>query len=82
MNLSGKVVIVTGASRGIGREIADLFAKNGATVIGFYHLSEIEDSTSEIDFMQIDISSSLECENAFESISRKYPKVDILVNCA
>jgi 3-oxoacyl-[acyl-carrier protein] reductase len=82
MDLSGKVAIVTGASRGIGREIADLFVQNGAKVIGFYHLSEIDRILSEIDFMKIDISNTKECEETFNIIIKKYEKIDILVNCA
>ncbi|MCK5907569.1 MAG: SDR family NAD(P)-dependent oxidoreductase, partial [Flavobacteriales bacterium] len=39
--LKGKTAIITGASRGIGREIAEVFAKNGAD-IAFTYLSSVE----------------------------------------
>ena len=40
MELEGKIAIVTGAGRGLGRAIAEDLAKNGATVVVNYYSSE------------------------------------------
>ena len=78
--LEGKVAIVTGASRGIGLEIANLFIKEGATVIGTYNHTIVE--TNEIDYYKLDITNSKEVNEFVDIIVKKYGKVDILVNNA
>jgi 3-oxoacyl-[acyl-carrier protein] reductase len=86
-----KVVLVTGASRGIGKAIAAAFAEYGAQVIANYNSSE-KDATAfmndcnqrgfKIDIFKADVSNSQEVENMIDSIVRKYKKLDILVNNA
>lgn len=86
MNLSGKIAIVSGASSGIGKEIAKIYRLHGAKVIGFYNSKNIleleEDLKGKIDFYKVDISNTKECEYIYKKIIEKYKKVDILVNCA
>lgn len=80
MMLKDKIAIVTGASRGIGLEIAKLFYEQGATVIGTYHNTIVEDDN--IDFYKLDVSNSKNVEETIEKIINKYGKIDILVNNA
>lgn len=87
MNLKGKIAVVTGASRGIGREIARLYSKNGAHVIGFYYTTEKclidkENQNLKIEMLKLNISNTKECEKQFNEIISKYKRIDILVNCA
>ncbi|MCK5177209.1 MAG: SDR family NAD(P)-dependent oxidoreductase, partial [Candidatus Aenigmarchaeota archaeon] len=42
MKLKNKIAIITGASRGIGKSTALLFAKEGAKIVVDYHISDIE----------------------------------------
>lgn len=90
-NLSGKVAIVTGASRGIGREIAELLAKHGAkVVINFASnpakaeevVASIKHNGGEALPVQADISQVSDIELLFQKTLAAYGQIDILVNNA
>ncbi|MCM3260861.1 SDR family oxidoreductase [Paenibacillus lautus] len=89
--LSGKVAIVTGASRGIGREIAERLAENGAKVVVNYASSPakaeevvglIKQGGGEARAIQADISQVAEIERLFRETIEAYGGIDILVNNA
>ena len=90
MKLKGKVAIVTGASSGIGYEIAFLFASEGAKVVAVARREErleemhknAKDLAGEIFNLQADLANTDEIENIFEETMKKYGRVDILVNNA
>src|SRR3989338_2057522 len=91
IDLSGKIALVTGGSRGIGREISLFLAKAGAKVIINYSKSkekaeevrqEIKNHGSEADIFQADISAPGDVKSLFEHIREKYQRLDILVNNA
>ncbi|WP_405294641.1 SDR family oxidoreductase [Algibacter sp. Ld11] len=91
MNLENKVIIVTGSSKGIGKEIAIQLAKNGAKVIVNYSNSETE-AKETIDTIvnnggtaisvKADVSQKADVVNLFDKAIEKYGKVDVLVNNA
>lgn len=89
--LSGKVAIVTGASRGIGREIAERLAENGAKVVVNYAsspakaeevVSAIKQSGGEARAIQADIRQVAAIERLFGETIEAYGGIDILVNNA
>lgn len=89
--LKGKVALVTGASRGIGSEIAKGLAAKGAAVIINFNGSKdkAEDVKREIEIAggaaalyQWDVSDYAACEACVQKIIREYGQLDILVNNA
>ena len=89
--LNGKNIIVTGATRGIGREIALTLAKNGANLaINYRNLnSDLENLLNEIKSFGVDALavkcdvSVLEEVNSFiEKVKSHYTTIDVLVNNA
>lgn len=82
-----KIAIVTGASRGIGREIAKELANQGIKVIANYNKSEekakeLKDENPEIDIFKADVSNREEVKEMVKSTLKKYGKIDILINNA
>lgn len=82
-----KVAIVTGASRGIGREIAITLAKQGIKVIANYNKSEeqakeMQKQNAEIDIFKADVSKREEVKQLVDYTLNKYGKIDILINNA
>ena len=89
--MSNKIILVTGASRGIGREIAYTLAKEGNTVIANYNKSkDMAESLKEIaknealsiDIYKADVSNREEVKEMINYILNKYKKIDVLVNNA
>ena len=89
--LDGKVVLVTGASRGIGKAIALLAAENHAHVIVNYNKNEksaaelvdtIHEKNLSASMIKADVSSEDEVKDMFSSIKEKHSKLDVLVNNA
>ncbi|HQA07400.1 MAG TPA: glucose 1-dehydrogenase [Syntrophomonadaceae bacterium] len=90
MQLSGKVAIITGAGSGIGRAIAQLFAREGARVVVSDYIEEtgaetvrlIKEDSNEAIFVQADVSQEADVDQLVSQAINKYGKVDILVNNA
>ena len=88
---AGKVAIVTGGSRGIGRAIAERLGREGASVVVNYTKSAekaqevvqaIEVSGGQAVAVQADISAVADVRRLFELTEEKYGRLDILVNNA
>ena len=86
-----KVIIVTGASKGIGKEIAKKLAKKGNTIIANYNKSEkeikelqqeLEKQNIKIDIYKADVSKREEATNLVKYTIQKYGKIDVLINNA
>ncbi|ADQ40647.1 3-oxoacyl-(acyl-carrier-protein) reductase [Caldicellulosiruptor acetigenus I77R1B] len=89
--LKDKVVLITGASRGIGRAIALKFAQNGANVIINYSSSqsqaeelkeEIEKIGTKAMIIKCDVSNADEVSQMFSQVEKEFGRLDILVNNA
>lgn len=89
--LAGKVAVVTGASRGIGAEIAKALAKNGAEVVVNYLNSahDMENVMKEIELeggtsfaYKADVSVVEDSQKLIDETLKRYGKIDILVNNA
>ncbi|MGD2095162.1 MAG: glucose 1-dehydrogenase [Phycisphaerales bacterium] len=89
-NLSGKVAIVTGTSRGLGQYFARALAKAGADlVITSRELSRLTEFKQEIESLgrkalavQLDVLSQSDIEDMVQAAIKEYGKIDILVNNA
>ena len=91
LHLNGKLALVTGGSRGIGREISLLLAQAGAEVIINYRqskdkaeslLEEITGQGGKAELFQADVSKPEDIQRLFEHIRGKFNRLDILVNNA
>lgn len=89
--LEKKVAVVTGASRGIGKAIAEKLASLGAMVIVNYNGSreraeevkaEIEAAQGKAEICQCDVSDYEACETFIQNVIKEYGHLDILVNNA
>ena len=88
--LEGQIAIVTGAGRGIGREIAMLFAQEGADVVVAARTdSEIKKVADEIRALgktslavRTDITNELQVETMAKETIKEFDRIDILVNNA
>jgi len=89
--LSGKIAVVTGASRGIGRAVCNLFAKEGATVLACVRdvdasqlawQSSLERTGKFLSLIPLDLSDQASVKSAAKTIRSICPAIDIIVNCA
>jgi len=91
LKLAGKVALITGASRGIGRAIAKAFATEGAKVVINYKASEkdaidvaneIKALGREVMLVKADVSKADQVSDMVEQIMKSLGRIDILVNNA
>jgi 3-oxoacyl-[acyl-carrier protein] reductase len=88
MEFTGKVVLVTGGSRGIGRACAVAFGKAGATVVLTYAANEaaaaeaVAASGPNARSMKFDVSDTAACAAAVDEVVKGAGRLDVLVNNA
>jgi 3-oxoacyl-[acyl-carrier protein] reductase len=91
LSLEGRVAVITGASRGIGRAIALELAQRGAAVMVNYHksphaaaeiVSQIETSGGKANTFQADVANSNQAQELIKATIDTFGNLDILVNNA
>lgn len=88
--LAGRVVLVTGASSGIGEAVALAFAAEGATVVAAARRADrltglaarIADAGGNAFPLALDVTDETQIREGIESIRRRYGRLDVLVNNA
>lgn len=91
MRFEGKVALVTGASNGIGRGIAEAFARDGADVVINYHRDRagaeqtaraVTDTGRRALIVQADVGDEGAVLAMFEAVDQAFPTIEMLVNSA
>jgi 3-oxoacyl-[acyl-carrier protein] reductase len=89
LDLTGKIAIVTGASRGIGRAVATLLAARGAVVVAGARAENAADTVAAIqqaggkaDMASVDVTDSASIEGLVSGTLQRHGRIDILVNNA
>ena len=84
--MNSNIILISGASRGIGRQIAIDLSQTGYTVIANYNKSEQSakelQTKFNIDTFQADISKGTEIKQLTDYVLKKYGKIDVLINNA
>ena len=89
--LTGKVALVSGGSRGIGRAIVELFAQDGMDVVFFYRdnaaaaqevVAAVQAAGGKAEAMQADVTDAAAVGDAVERIVEARGRIDVLVNNA
>ena len=89
-DLKGNVAVVTGASSGLGKQMAKALAKQGADLVLLARrIERLEESKKELEKLGVkvlpikcDVTSTEDINNAASLAEKEFGKVDILVNCA
>ena len=89
-NLKGRVAVVTGASSGLGRQMARAFAEQGADLVLLARRVErLEEEKANLEKLGVkvlpikcDVTSTEDIDNAAKKAEEEFGKVDILLNCA
>ncbi len=89
-DLKGRVAVVTGASSGLGKQMARAFAEQGANLaILARRIERLEELKGELEKygvkvlpVKCDVTSTDDINNAAKAVESEFGKVDILVNCA
>lgn len=90
-NLKGRVAVVTGASSGLGKQMALAFARQGASLAILARRMErleefkpelIKAGAKEVLPIKCDVTSTEDINSAAKEVEKKFGKVDILLNCA
>lgn len=86
IDMSGRVVLVTGAGRGIGRVIAQTFLDEGAIVVGLDRdaaaLAELHEESDAAMVLTCDITDPQQVREAVARIEERYGRLDVLINNA
>jgi meso-butanediol dehydrogenase/(S,S)-butanediol dehydrogenase/diacetyl reductase len=85
----GKVVVVTGAARGMGRGIAERFAAEGAAVVLVDRDDSVHDTATELANQSVDavgmvadVTSPTDVSALFDRVGERYGRLDVLINNA
>lgn len=91
MDFNGKVVVITGATRGIGKAIALKFAENGANIVLNYASNDLEAEKTLSEVKKLGVHATLvkanvgkeeECKKVINTAIETYGRIDFLVNNA
>ena len=81
MKLKDKIVIITGAAKGLGGEMAQLFAKEGATIIAC-DMAPLTYEAENVHYRELNVADGASCEALFNEVKERYGRIDVLVNNA
>ncbi|MEW6382053.1 MAG: 3-oxoacyl-ACP reductase FabG [bacterium] len=90
-DFSGQIVVISGATRGIGKSIAESFLHSGARIVGIYHanqaaagqfLDENRQFSPSIDLQSMDVADYGQVEKFYHYLEARYQSFQVLVNNA
>jgi len=82
MRYTNKIVLVTGARRGVGKLVAKHFLDEGAQVIGLNRHEDSEVLSTKYTALVADVSDPESVTNAFEHVRKRFGRLDIAINNA